>query len=108
MSIWLSSTTASRTARWCSWRISAFAQREKAASFFAEGRAAIGGDLPVNTAGGLLSEAYIHGFNLVLEAVRQLRGTAGARQVSDCEVGLVSAGGAAANGSAILLRAWDH
>ena len=38
-------------------------------------RIEIGGALPVLTSGGGLSEAYVHGFNLVLEGVRQIRGT---------------------------------
>ena len=33
------------------------------------------GRLPVNTSGGGMSEAYVHGFNLMLEGVRQIRGT---------------------------------
>jgi len=49
------------------------------------------GRLPVNTAGGGMSEAYVHGFNLVLEGVRQIRGTSTA-QVADADVSLVTSG----------------
>jgi acetyl-CoA acetyltransferase len=49
------------------------------------------GRLPVNTAGGGMSEAYVHGFNLVLEGVRQIRGTS-TSQVEDADVSLVTSG----------------
>ncbi len=49
------------------------------------------GRLPVNTSGGGMSEAYVHGFNLVLEGVRQIRGTSTA-QVPGAEVSLVTSG----------------
>jgi acetyl-CoA acetyltransferase len=49
------------------------------------------GRLPVNTSGAGMSEAYVHGFNLVLEAVRQIRGTSTA-QVPGADVSLVTSG----------------
>jgi len=49
--------------------------------FFASGRTAPGGELPVNTSGGLLSEAYQMSFTHVTEAVVQLQGRAGQRQL---------------------------
>ena len=59
------------------------------------------GALPSNTSGGGLSEAYVHGFNLILEAVRQIRGTS-TSQVEDAEVSLVTSG-AGVPTSALLL-----
>lgn len=71
--------------------------------FVASGALRRDGALPTNTHGGLLSEAYIHGFNHVYEAVEQLRGNAGARQVPGARVALTTAG-AMTCGSAMLLR----
>lgn len=61
------------------------------------------GALPVNTAGGSLSEAYLHGMNLILEAVRQLRGTA-ATAIPDVRVALVTGCDATPNGALLLRR----
>jgi acetyl-CoA acetyltransferase len=60
------------------------------------------GSLPINTSGGGLSEAYVHGFNLILEGVRQIRGTSTC-QVKDAETCLVT-GGEGPPTSALLLR----
>jgi acetyl-CoA acetyltransferase len=58
--------------------------------FCKRGQIAVGGQLPVNTAGGMLSASYMHGWNHVAEIVRQLRHEAGARQITDAQVSLFS------------------
>jgi acetyl-CoA acetyltransferase len=60
------------------------------------------GRLPTNTSGGGMSEAYVHGFNLVLEGVRQIRGTS-TNQVDDATCSLVTSGEGVPT-SAILFR----
>ncbi len=62
----------------------------EAKDFVAEGNLGPDGSLPCNTNGGLIGEGYIHGLNLTLEAVRQVRGTA-ANQIEDAATVLVSA-----------------
>ena len=62
----------------------------EAKDFVADGNLALDGALPCNTNGGLIGEGYIHGLNLVLEATRQLRGTA-VNQVADARTVLVTA-----------------
>jgi acetyl-CoA acetyltransferase len=64
---------------------------------------ALDGQLPVNTHGGQLSHGRTHGMGLVHEAVTQLRGGAGARQVADARIAVVSSGGLTP-GSVLLLR----
>jgi len=58
----------------------------EAASWVQGCRIALGGELPVNTSGGLLSEAHVGGWNSICEMVRQLRGTAGPSQIADAAV----------------------
>jgi acetyl-CoA acetyltransferase len=59
--------------------------------------------MPVNTHGGLLSEGYLHGMNTVAEAVMQLQGRGGARQVSDANLAVVTSG-ANVDGAALVLE----
>jgi acetyl-CoA acetyltransferase/uncharacterized OB-fold protein len=63
----------------------------EAKDFVREGNLALDGKLPTNTHGGLLGEAYIHGVNNVLEAVRQVRGTS-CNQVAKVDHALVANG----------------
>jgi acetyl-CoA acetyltransferase len=68
-----------------------FCKPGEARDFVRDGNIELGGGLPVNTHGGQLGEAYIHGMNGIAEAVRQVRGTA-ANQVPDVENVVVTAG----------------
>jgi acetyl-CoA acetyltransferase len=62
-----------------------------------------GGRLPVNTSGGSLSEAYVHGFNHVAEGVRQMRGEA-TSQVEDASSCLVTSGECVPTSALVLRR----
>lgn len=66
-----------------------FCPKGRVAEFVSDGQIEIGGRLPINTSGGLISETGMPGMQLVIEAVRQVRGTAGL-QVPNANVALVS------------------
>jgi acetyl-CoA acetyltransferase len=68
-----------------------FCGRGEAKDFVKGGNIEIGGGLPINTNGGQLGEAYIHGMNGISEAARQVRGTA-VNQIADVENVVVTAG----------------
>ena len=72
----------------------------EAAAWVQDGRIGPGGALPVNTSGGLLSEAHVAGWNSLCEMVRQLRGEAGPRQIA----GASALQWATAWGDSVILR----
>jgi acetyl-CoA acetyltransferase len=77
-------------------------ERGGAGAFVRSGATGPGGSLPVNTNGGLLAEGYLHGMNTVAEAVLQVQGRGGSRQVARHEVCAVTSG-ALMDGSALIL-----
>src|SRR5204862_67542 len=79
-----------------------FCKRGEGGPFTEGGRLELGGALPVLTSGGGLSEAYVHGFNLILEGVRQIRGSS-SNQVPGCKATLVTGASGVAT-SALVLR----
>jgi acetyl-CoA acetyltransferase len=80
-----------------------FCAKGEGGPFVAEGNVDIKGTIPINTAGGHLSEGYIHGMNHIVEGVRQVRGTS-SNQVPEAETCLVTST-ALPPGSALILRA---
>jgi acetyl-CoA acetyltransferase len=80
-----------------------FCKRGEAKDFIRDGNIEIDGGLPLNTHGGQLGEAYIHGMNGIAEGVRQVRGTS-VNPVPDVENVLVTAATAVPTSALILSR----
>jgi acetyl-CoA acetyltransferase len=78
--------------------------KEGESGAFVEGgsRIAPGGELPINSNGGQLSEGRTHGFGHLFEAVLQLRGAAGERQIADAKVAVTGVGGGSLGGCLLL------
>jgi acetyl-CoA acetyltransferase len=70
-----------------------FAGPGEAGGYLSAGHGTVGGKCPVNTHGGLLSQAHIGGMLHITEAVHQLRGSAGRRQVEGARRAVVSGNG---------------
>ena len=81
-----------------------FCKKGEGGPFASSGAIELDGSLPINTAGGHLSEGYIHGMNHVLEGVRQVRGES-TNQVADTRLCLVTSAPPPASGAFILERA---
>lgn len=81
-----------------------FCAKGEGGQFAAGGRLRLGGPVPVNTHGGLLSQAHMLGINHIVELVRQLRGHAGRAQVTGAEIGLVTGYGDMGDGGLAILR----
>src|SRR3954453_9874145 len=82
-----------------------FCRKGEGGAFVSGGRIAPGGELPVNTNGGGLSYCHpgMYGLFLLIEAVRQLRGECGVRQVTGAESALVHGNGGVLSAQATVI-----
>ena len=82
-----------------------FCKKGEGGAFVGDGRIAPKGSVPVNTNGGGLSYCHpgMYGLFLLIEAVRQLRGECGARQVKDCEVAIAHGNGGVLSSQATVI-----
>jgi acetyl-CoA acetyltransferase len=82
-----------------------FCKKGEGGAFASDGRIAPKGSFPVNTNGGGLSYCHpgMYGLFLLIEAVRQLRGECGARQVRDCEVAIAHGNGGVLSSQATVI-----
>ena len=82
-----------------------FCRKGEGGAFVSDGRIAPGGGLPVNTNGGGLSYCHpgMYGLFLLIEAVRQLRGECGARQVAGCETAIAHGNGGVLSSQATVI-----
>ncbi len=80
-----------------------FCAKGEGGPFAADGKLRLGGALPTNTHGGLLSQAHMLGMNHVVELVRQLRGHGGDVQAPGAEVGLATGYGDMGDGAIVIM-----
>jgi acetyl-CoA acetyltransferase len=88
----------------CQFEDMGFCKKGEGGAFVEGGRLRLGGALPTNTHGGLLSQAHMLGMNHVVELVRQLRGQGGRAQVADAKVGLATGYGDLGDGAIVIMR----
>ena len=81
-----------------------FCNKGEGGAFVEDGRLRLGGALPTNTHGGLLSQAHMLGMNHVVELVRQLHGQGGRAQVADAQIGLATGYGDLGDGTLVIMR----
>ena len=81
-----------------------FCKKGEGGAFVEGGTLRLGGALPTNTHGGLLSQAHMLGLNHVVELVRQLRGQGGRAQVEGAEIGLATGYGDLGDGAIVIMR----
>lgn len=82
-----------------------FCAKGEGGDFVSGGRLRLGGALPTNTHGGLLSQAHMLGMNHVIELVRQLRGQAGRAQVDGAQIGIATGYGDMGDGGVAIMGA---